>query len=106
MEPVKNLVVIVARRRSRFIGELHGVGAFEDEDWRVFGRELGMNARVVESIVLVSQDFYGRSPRASGRVGLGIPEFAENGGLAEGLHENGDPPFAPGIPCDGTAVRF
>src|SRR6185503_5799630 len=53
IEPVENLVVVVARRGRRLVRELHRVSAFKDQNWRIVGRELRVQARIVESVVVV-----------------------------------------------------
>src|SRR6266540_122745 len=106
IETVEDLVVVVARRGIRMIGELASVGAFKDKDGRSPGGELGVQPRIVEGVVLVRQDFHGLAPRPGRNIGLGVPEFAKNRWLAEGLHEHRDPTLAKRIPRDRAAVRF
>ena len=54
----------------------------------------------------MTEDLDGGAPGAGGVLGFGIPEFAEGGGFAVELGEDGDPFFTEGIPGDGASVGF
>src|SRR5579859_1096123 len=73
IEAVEDLIVIVAWRGNRTVGEFARVGAFEEQGGGPCGSEVGMNQRIVKGVVLVAEDFNGRPPWPGGRVGFGVP---------------------------------
>src|ERR1041384_3787995 len=106
VEAVEHLVVLVARRGRGAIGELLRVRPLKEEGGRVLGRELGVDARVVEGVVLVGQHLHRRPPGARRRIRLGVPDLAEHGGLPPRLEEDRDPSMAMGASGDRSAVRL
>lgn len=98
------MVVVVPGEGDGAVGEGGGEGAFEEEVVGVFGDEFGVDAGVVEGLVVVGEDFDGFGPGAEGGVGLGEPDFPEVGGFSVELGEDGEPFFAVWVPADGAAV--
>lgn len=106
IEPIEDLVVIVAGRRLRSIGEHRGVGAFEVEIRASLGREFGMELGVVKRVVVVGDDLHRAAPRSDRTRTFDIPNFTKPRRLAEVFHEDGNPLFAVGIPSQRSAVRY
>ena len=104
VEAVHELVVVVPGGGVVVAGEGGDVGAFEVDEAAVLLVEEGVVAGVVEGVVGVGGDLAGVDPGAFGGGGLGEPDFAEEGGFAEGLDAGHDPGLAVGVPGDGGAV--
>src|SRR4051812_38435147 len=60
--------------------------------------------RIVEADFVMYCDIVCTRPRAERRVGLGIPDIAQQGMFALDLDENHDPFLAIFVPCDGAAM--
>lgn len=106
IEPIKDLIVIVAWRPHGIAGKLRGVGSFQKDDATVAAIQKRMVADVVERITVVGDDF-DRFRKGSGRlVGFRIPDFAEERFFAARLTGNQNPTLTVAIPAHCAVMQL
>ena len=74
---VHDLVVIVARRRLGIAGEGVRIRPLEEDHAALLLVEIRMLLRIVEAVLVMSDDLASVHPRAKRRVGLGVPDLPE-----------------------------
>ncbi len=104
VEPVHHLVVVVPRRRVGVPGERRRVRPLEEDDPAALLVEHRVLLGIVEAVLVVGHDLPRVDPGAERRVGLGVPDLAEERRAAERLHRDHHPSAAVRIPVDRAAV--